>query len=262
MTTSTVTLTTEIGVYFHGKRKLTPIVDTEVHVQTVISTFTRTTEITPTPTWQTVTITPTVAPPLPSPASPSPAQINALLAKRRNVQERETPVRLIETNDNPKLEVPRSITGVKAEIVEIPKAFNSFDSLQKYIQHIQKAKSGETASIIAEPLISIPSTSISTLYLSGTVPGEFSTSLITISLDHQGNPVDRRKRQIVPSKPQPLVVTQLAELDKETLEDLSEIEILGSVRVDTDIITNTRDTAHCSDKVVTVTVTKSIPCLP
>jgi len=259
-TTTTVTLTREIGIYFHGKRIPTHILDTEVQVQTVTSTLSTTVEITPTPTWQFITITPTVTPSSLTSTSPPPEDINDLLAKKKKEQERQDLIDRIKSLNNPKPEKPRSIGGVKAEVIEIPKVLDSFEPLKKYIQQIRNLKTEETPTIVAEPLKSIPSTSVSTIYISGSVPGEYSTSLITIYLDENGNPVDRRKRQVYPSFPQPVLSTQLVETVGDSLEDQSEVEILSSF-VETHVDPKSSEALEqCSQKTVTVTVIKT--CLP
>ena len=72
------------------------------------------------------------------------------------------------------------ISQVRAEVVEIPRAgLNTVNALQKYVEEIRKLK--EVESIRAEPLVS-PSTSVSTVFMSGARPGEFSTSLVTLTL--------------------------------------------------------------------------------
>ncbi|XP_023323580.1 uncharacterized protein LOC111697717 [Eurytemora carolleeae] len=53
------TKTTELPIHFHGRVIVRSIYDTESRVETVTSIITKSTEITPTPTWTTFTITPT-----------------------------------------------------------------------------------------------------------------------------------------------------------------------------------------------------------
>ena len=229
------------------------------------STLSSIVEITPTPTWQTITITPTVTQP-PPPPSPTPTptvpDINLLLAKQKQEQERKALLEKIQSL-NQQNNLLRSIGGVEAEVVEIPKALDSFESLQKYLGQIQNLKKQQDHSIIAEPLIAIPSTSVSTIYLSGSIPGQYSTSLVTISLDDQGNPLERRKRQIFPSVPQPVVATQLVEVGEDFIEDKHEAEIHSSFIVESVMGTKNNEAMdHCDGKTATKTVTVTRSCLP
>merc|ERR1719184_514617 len=89
LSTITETLTRELLVNFHGKKLPTQILDVEVKVQTVTSVISSTLEITPTPSWQTLTITKTLPPVSPT-HSPSPApvisNIQASLAQQKQQQ--------------------------------------------------------------------------------------------------------------------------------------------------------------------------------
>jgi len=254
VTTSTVTLTREIGVYFHGKRIPTHILDTEIQVQTVTSTLSRTIQITPTPSWQTMTISPTATQTNLPTTTPSVANINYLLAKQRKEKERQALIDRIKTVENQKSENLRSIGEVRV----IPKAFDSLESLQGYFEKNQLKKE-EPVSIFSKLFPAIPTTSVSTMYISGSIPGEYSTSLVTITLDAEGQQLDRSKRQVSHSSPQPLVATLLPEVGGDNLEDLSDEEILSSFRVDTGIDAKPSEASdQCNDKTVTVTVTVTL----
>ena len=50
------------------------------------------------------------------------------------------------------------------------------------MEDLRRLREEKTATISAEPLVSQPSTSVSTIFMSGTRPGEFSTSLVTVTL--------------------------------------------------------------------------------
>jgi hypothetical protein len=222
-TTSTVTLTREIAIFYRGNRIPTHILDTEVQVQTVTSTLSRTVEITPTPTWQTITITPIVTRPPPfASSSPTVPELNLLLVKQKQEQERKALIDQIQSLKEKK-NLFGSFGDFNAEIVETPKELDSFESLQKYLWRIRRMKEKQAPIVVAEPLIAIPTTSVSTIYLSGSIPGLYSTSLITIFVDSEGNPLERRKRQISPSAPQAVVATQLVEIG----EDHHETEFLA-----------------------------------
>jgi hypothetical protein len=115
---------------------------------------------------------------------------------QRQEQERKSLINKLQLLNNNRHEQPRSFGGFKAEVVEIPKTLDSFESLKKYLGNIRKLKQEQLPTIVAEPLISIPTTSISTIYMSGSVPGQYSTSLVIITLDEEGNPLDRRRREL------------------------------------------------------------------
>jgi len=258
VTTSTVTLTREIGVYFHGKRIPTHILDTEMQVQTVTSTLSRTIQITPTPSWQTMTISPTATQTNLPTITPSVANINYLLAKQRKEKERQALIDRIKTVENQKSENLRSIGEVRV----IPKAFDSLESLQGYFEKNQLKKE-EPVLIVSKLFPAIPTTSVSTKYISRSIPGEYSTSLVTITLDAEGQQLDRKKRQVSPSSPQPVVATLLPEIGGDNLDDLSDEEILSSFRVDTGIDAKPSEASdQCNDKTVTVTVTLTRTCFP
>jgi hypothetical protein len=227
----------------------------------VTSTVSSTVEITPTPTWQTITITPTITQPPPPPTPPPRVpDINLFLAKQE--QEGKALIDKIQSL-NQRNNLLRSIAGVEADVVEIPKTLDSFESLQKYLGLIQKLKNKQDPTIVAEPSISIPSTSVSTIYMSGSIPGQYSTSLFTIFLDDEGNPLERRKRQILPSVPNPVLATELVEVGEDFIEDNYESEILSSFIIESVMGTKNNEVLElCDEKTVTETVTVTRTCLP
>ena len=82
-------MTREVMVNFHGTKLPTKFLDTEVHVKTVTSVVSSTVEITPTPSYLTLTITPTVAQPSDIPVMP---KINDLQEKQSEEEEKESGV--------------------------------------------------------------------------------------------------------------------------------------------------------------------------
>lgn len=234
ITTTTLTVSKEIGIYYHGKRIPTHIVDTEVEVQTVTSTMSTTMQITPTPTWKTITITPTVTTPSSTPKIP-------LIPTEQDAQKQNT-----DSNESlQKFNQLKSSDGIKAEVIEIPKTLENLESLRNYLQHIKQLKAEQSSPNVAEPLVS-PSTTISTVFMSGSVPGQFSTSLVTLTLSDESY---RRKREIKPSHVQPLLLTKVVETEKH--KNVDEISIFGSFN---DEIFNKHQDS-CSNKIETVTVT-------
>jgi len=179
-----------------------------------------------------------------------------------------------------------SLGGVKANVVEIPKTLNSVESLKKYLNHIKKLQGQQLQTIraeplvaepllaeplladplvaeplVAEPLVALPSTSVSTMYLSGSIPGQYTTSLVTISLNNQHNENSRVKRQIKPSAHQPIMATIQVEPEDSFSEQKQGLRILSSFNEEFTFIDGKSEASEqCSDKTVTVTVTK--PCLP
>ena len=259
MTTVTVTLTKEIGIYFHGKRIPTHILDTEVQVQTATSTLSRVVEITPTPTWQTITITPAVTLPPPPPAPPVP-DISLLLARQRQEQDRNLFLEQLHRQEQ-----PRSFGGFKAHVIELPQPDNGFESVKKYLENIRRLELEQHPKIVAEPHIALPSTSISTVYLSGSVPGQYSTSLVTLNLDENGNPLVRRRRNTSPSLLQPVVATRLAKVEEINIVNHSEVNLVGSfVGESVPVPGVDRIVAGelCTGQILTVTVTVTRTYLP
>ena len=110
------------------------------------------------------------------------------------------------------------IPAVRAEVVEIPRTLNNVEALQKYMEEIRKLKKVTEKTIVAEPLISPsttpsgPTTSVSTVYMSGSRPGEYSTSLVTVTLgleDQTSETVSRQRRDIEPDRPAPVEMSIL-----------------------------------------------------
>ena len=98
-------------------------------------------------------------------------------------------------------------------MVEIPRTLNNVEALQKYMEEIRKLKKASEKTIVAEPLVSPPTTpsgpitTVSTVYMSGSRPGEYSTSLVTVTLGIEDKPseaVSRHRRHIQPDRPEPV----------------------------------------------------------
>ena len=120
---------------------------------------------------------------------------------------------------NPTPVLPSSTgAAVRAEVVEIPrKGLNTANALQKYVEEIRRLKSESTQSIRAEPLVSLPQgpiTTVSTVFMSGSSPGEFSTSLVTITLN---SPEARVRRHIRPSEPEPVMFSARPETSEQEI---------------------------------------------
>merc|ERR1719278_1644520 len=93
MTTITKNITNELILNFNGRKVPTHIVEQSEVVKTSSSLVSTTIEITPTPTWQTIEITPTTTPPPPPPQIDFQAILQqkeqerlALIAKIKNLQ--------------------------------------------------------------------------------------------------------------------------------------------------------------------------------
>ena len=168
VTVLTLTHTQELVVNFRGRRIPTKLLEEEEVTSTLTSTVTSTIEITPTPSWQFVTITPT---PTESVVIPPPETVNSLLLRQRIEQEKQALMERIQV-----LQVP-------AQVVEIPKTVHNIEALQQYVEDLRRLRNEKTATIRAEPQVAQPSTSVSTIYMSGSKPGEFSTVLSTVTLD-------------------------------------------------------------------------------
>ena len=221
-----MTHTTDLVIHYHGRPINTEIQNTEVVTSTLTSTMTSTTEITPSPTWSyttlTITPTPVLPPPLPT-REPEPAIISDLLYQQRIEEERErlALMQRIRALSNPTPVLPSSTgAAVRAEVVEIPrKGLNTANALQKYVEEIRKLKSESTESIRAEPLVSLPqgpTTTVSTVFMSGSRPGEFSTSLVTITLNSPESEA-RVRRHIRPSVPEPVVLSVSPETSEQEI---------------------------------------------
>lgn len=172
VTVLTVTHTQELVVNFHGRRIPTQLLEEEEVTSTVRTVVSSTVEITPTPFWEFVTITPTPTV-TESLVIPPPETVNSLLLRQRIEQEKLALMERIQVLGQP---------GVPAQVVEIPKTVHNIEALQQYVEELRRLRSEKTATIRAEPQVQ-PTTSVSTIYMSGSRPGEFSTVLSTVTLD-------------------------------------------------------------------------------
>merc|ERR1712066_300822 len=205
--------------------------------------------ITPTPTWQTIIVTPTATPP-PPPPSPPPIDFQVLLQQKE--QERLALIAKIKSLQSGSARLPAAFGGVKAEVVEIPEKLESFTSLQHYLEQVRQKKE-QAGNPVAAPLVAeqplelaptpkLPSTSVSTIFMSGSRPGEYSTSLVTLTL----NPEPARHRRH--ANPHPVLVTEIPEA-------LLEVELEGSFSPSPSVC----------EPATTVTITVTSPpskCLP
>ena len=258
-------------VNFHGKKLPTQILDTEVKVQNVTSVISRTVEITPTPTWQTLTITTTVLQP---PAPPQfPAPLNPPTPHQPPVPDQppapqQPSFQIISHNDDiltkkaletdllPKpvpIEQPRRLSQVNDNL----KSLGSFESFQAYLKNIQALERGDPVSYYSEGPKATPTSSISTLYISGSVPGQFSTVLITTNPYEDSNQVSRARREISPSRPEPLPRTEIPRSSDDIHTELHNTEIISSFTPDKEVAGE-----DCSGGRVTITVTKTGSCQP
>jgi len=283
LTTVTETLTRELLVNFHGKKLPTQILDVEVQVQNVTSVISSTVEITPTPTWETVTVTTTVPnlpqmfqqpqspeqlptpykpqtthkpeAPLQHPAlrqSPAPRIEDVLSKTKKGIQ------KLLGTTH---IEQPRSLGTVNDNL----KALGTFESFQAYLQNIQALERGEKVSYLSGNSEAPPTSSISTLYVSGSVPGQFSTILITGNPNQGTKPANRAKRQISPSRPEPVASTSVPQSSDIFHTDPNNIEIISSFtpEVSNSVVGGINKVIEeCCEKTVTIMVTKTVACQP
>ena len=178
VTVVTVTHTRELVVNFHGRKIPTQLLEEEVVTSTVEEMLTSTVEITPTPYWEYVTVTPS-ATETETVVTPPPETVNNLFLRQRIEQEKAALMERIQALAQASPVLP----GVPAEVVEIPKTLHNVEALQQYVEDLRRLRSQKTATISAEPRIAQPSTSVSTIFMSGTKPGEFSTSLVTLTLE-------------------------------------------------------------------------------
>merc|ERR1719278_558261 len=215
-TTVTKNITNELILNFNGRKVPTHIVEQSVVVKTSSSVVSTTIEITPTPTWQTIIVTPTATPP-PPPPSPPPIDFQALLLKKE--QERLALIAKIKSLQSGSSRPPAAFGGIQAEVVEIPEKLESFSSLQHYLEQKKEQGGGNpvAAPLVAEPSPPprLPSTTVSTIFMSGSKPGEYSTSLVTLTL----NPEPARHRRHAESAP--VLATEIP-------EPLFEVELEGS----------------------------------
>merc|ERR1719400_531965 len=215
MTTITKNITNELILNFNGRKVPTHIVEQSEVVKTSSSLVSTTIEITPTPTWQTIIVTPTTTPP-PPPPSPPPIDFQALLQQKE--QERLALIAKIKSLQSGSGRLPAAFGGVKAEVVEIPEKLESFTSLQHYLEQKEQAGNPVASPLVAEqplelaPTPKLPSTSVSTIFMSGSRPGEYSTSLVTLTLNPE--PVRHRRHAeaapvLATEIPQPLFEVEL-----------------------------------------------------
>jgi len=251
-TTLTKNITNELILNFNGRKVPTHIVEQSEVVKTSSSVISTTIEITPTPTWQTIIVTPTATPP-PPPPSPPPIDFQALLLKKE--QERLALIAKIKSlQSGSGSRLPAAFGGIQAEVVEIPEKLESFSSLQHYLEQVRQKKEQQVGgNPVAAPLVAIPepsptpqlpSTTVSTIFMSGSKPGEYSTSLVTLTL----NPEPARHRRHAAAEPAPVLATEIP-------EPLFEVELEGSFVPSRSVC----------ESAATVTVTVTAPpsqCLP
>ena len=204
--TVTVTHTKELVVHFHGRAIPTEYHETEVVTTTLTSTHASTVTITPTPTWTYLTLTQTpVTPPAPvtTPAviTSAPTIDHQQLALMERIRQLQSPS-----------------PAISAEVVEIPRALNNVQALQQYVSEMRKLK--QESSIRAEPLVdtsSGPSTTVSTVFMSGSQPGQYSTSLVTLTLNN------RYKRQVILA-PTPSLTVEMSSSNYQHFSNSIELE--------------------------------------
>merc|ERR1719278_2128308 len=174
-TTVTKNITNELILNFNGRKGPTHIVEQSEVVKTSRSVVSTTIEITPTPTWQTIIVTPTATPP-PPPPSPPPIDFQALLLKKE--QERLALIAKIKSLQSGPSRPPAAFGGIQAEVVEIPEKLESFSSLQHYLEQVRQKKEQGGGNPVAAPLVAepsptprLPSTTVSTIFMSGSKPG-------------------------------------------------------------------------------------------
>merc|ERR1719430_1317724 len=245
-TAITKNITNELILNFNGRKVPTHIVEQSEVVKTSSSVVSTTIEITPTPTWQTIIVTPTATPP-PPPPSPPPIDFQALLLKKE--QERLALIAKIKSLQSGSSRPPAAFGGIQAEVVEIPEKLESFSSLQHYLEQVRQKKEQGGGNPVAAPLVAepsptprLPSTTVSTIFMSGSKPGEYSTSLVTLTL----NPEPARHRR--QAEPAPVLATEIP-------EPLFEVELEGSFVPSRSVC----------ESATTVTVTVTAPptqCLP
>ena len=187
----------------------------------VTSTMSSTTVITPTPTWTYFTITQTQSQ-IPEPQVVD--TVNNLYQQSVLDEEQRLLMERLRSLTQPTPVIPdlANVTPVRAEVVEIPRALNNIEALQKYVEGIRQLKKQQTETVVAEPVTE----TVSTVYMSGSKPGEFTTSLITISVE------SRRKRDIQPSSPALVQMSAVYHGDSSDNDDnlgYLEVDIEGSI---------------------------------
>jgi len=246
-TTVTKNITNELILNFNGRKVPTHIVEQSEVVKISSSLVSTTIEITPTPTWQTIIVTPTATAP---PPPPSPPQIDFQVLLQQKEQERLALIAKIKSLQSASSRPPAAFGGIQAEVVEIPEKLESFTSLQHYLEQVREKKE-QGGNPVAAPLVAkpepsttpqLPSTTVSTIFMSGSRPGEYSTSLVTITL----NPEPARHRR--QAEPAPVLATEIP-------EPLFQVELEGSFVPSPSVC----------ESATTVTVTVTAPptqCLP
>jgi len=212
LTSVTVNISKELEILFVGKTITTHVVEQEVQVETILSTEVRTIEVTPTPTWQTITVTPTVVstslPPAAPPGIPNfPSQnilleqLQAQLGSQINTQDLSPILQqaLLLSQQEQKSKPSRSnsinIGGIQPSPFSAPR--------EEQIIRETELDSSLLSLPSSEYLVTQPTTSLSTIYKSGSVPGQFFSSVITVTLggqDASSNPNKRVKRENVSEK--------------------------------------------------------------
>jgi len=227
LTTVTETLTRELLVNFRGRKLPTQILDVEEKVEEVTSVISKIIEITPTPSIKESFGASTVH------QQPKRHQLV-------DVKKEEVP------------ELPRSI-DVREKILKAGlDPVTRFDSFEEYLKRIRALGRGVTESI--------QGTSVSTVFISGSVPGQFSTSLITVSELNETSTLERRKRQILPNPTIKIVHTKVQEEPNGSFDYIQETEILGSFSPVDFKGKKVKDSDACT--IATVTVTQYNQCEP
>ena len=176
LTTTTVTTVTsiqEVGVFFHGRRKVLEVTETAIETRVITTTLSSSIEISPTPTWSVVTVTPSSSV-LPSASPPQP---NLLFDRAAEQEKLALLARLSSLTGSQATPALPDLPAVQAEVVEIAPPAPAFLSLQDYLGTVEGASAAELP--VAAPLVALRP-SVSTVFLSGSVPGEYSTSLVTL----------------------------------------------------------------------------------
>lgn len=177
LTTTTVTTVTsiqEVGVFFHGRRKVLEVTETAIETRVITTTLSSSIEISPTPTWSVVTVTPSSSSVLPSASPPQP---NLLFQRTAEHEKLALLARLSSLTGGQATPALPDLPAVQAEVVEISPPAPAFLSLQDYLGTVEGASAAELP--VAAPLVALRPT-VSTVFLSGSVPGEYSTSLVTL----------------------------------------------------------------------------------
>lgn len=274
VTTVTHTETSEVPIILRGKKVVTTILEENTQVVTATEIKTSSILVTPEPTWkiETVTIQPTHTQ---QPISPLLLQTSAIPdqkfflpetiktfnpRKRNNVQKAQ----VIEIDDDPQdfkaaygaffaNSAQRTANRFGDILRPVRNPLKDFDYYDDFDQQGLAAQDRPVFVNAPSPK-SRRKTKIFTLYFSGTAPGDFSTKVTRLAVDHAGQPIlSRNKREdISPSKVQPILSTMgpwLNELDS-TLEKSQENNIFN-------LFSSVED-LQSSIVTVTETVTKTV----